>query len=135
MKTAGDYAYEVRNVKPEWQGIVKKLLAYAEERGLSRRSIKLGWSLDVNHKPLIHIEVFTRELGVVPQLRYMQSWAEESIIRELRHRLEALFEVPHPQLPTISLTRLGQHPEAFSQLCAAVDWLLEQIKTSRAPAP
>ena len=75
-------------------------------------------------------------MGVIPQFGFMERWCAPSILEHFYHRLEPLFEKPnrHRFFPTIK-SRLQGHPAAFAQLCEAVDWLLEQIKTSRVPAP
>jgi hypothetical protein len=118
------------HVKVELREIVENLLAYADERDLSKNSIQWGWSIKVNRRPIFQIQVSGRTVGVVPQFRYMRSWNDESIIHGLRRRLGELFDTPNPQFPTISLTRL-QNPKAFTQLCRAFDWFLEQINISR----
>ena len=129
MKTDKGKEHKISDVKPEWQGVVKRLLAYAEEKGLSHRAIQLGWSIDLDRTPLIHIEVFIRAVGVVPQFGHMQRWYDRSVLQGLRHRLETakLFEKPLRCFPIMIMTSL-ESPEAFSRFCEAFDWFLEQIK-------
>jgi len=72
-------------------------------------------------------------VGVVPQFRYMEHWYELSILQDLYQRLEHLFERRHRYFPTI-MTRLQEHPEAFSQFCEAFAWFLEQVQKRSDPS-
>ena len=114
---------------PEWQEIVNNFLAYAEHRGLHKHRLTRGWKLTVHGHVIFHLQEVGRKVGVTPQFGFLERWCESSLLQPFYHRLEPLFEKPNRRrlFPTIK-TCLQEHPEAFSQLCAALDWFLEQIQ-------
>ena len=68
-----------------------------------------------------------KSVGVVPQLRYLRMWNDESTVNELQRRLHDLLNVKNSQLPMVYLTTFDYNPKAFAQFCGAFDWFLEQI--------
>lgn len=113
----------------EWQEIVTKFLAYAEQRGLRKQRLTRGWKLTVHGHVIFHLQEGGQKVGISPQFGFMERWCESSLLQQFYHRLAPLLEKPnhHRLFPTIK-SRLQGHPKAFSQLCAAVDWFLEQLK-------
>ncbi len=118
----------------EWQEVVKKFLAYAEQRGLRKQRLTRGWKLTVHGHVIFHLQEKGQKMGVTPQFGFMERWCEASPLQQFYHRLEPLLEKPnrHRLFPTIK-SRLQGHPKAFAQLCTAVDWFLEQIQKKTLP--
>jgi hypothetical protein len=114
---------------PEWPEIVNKFLAYAEHRGLHKHRLTRGWKLTVHGHVIFHLQEVGRKVGVTLQFGFLERWCESSLLQQFYQRVEPLFEKPNRRrlFPTIK-TCLQEHPEAFSQLCAALDWFLEQIQ-------
>jgi hypothetical protein len=119
---------------PKWQEIVNKFLAYAEHCGLRKHRLTRGWKLTVHDHVIFHLQEMGQKVGITPQFGFLERWCESSLLQQFYHRLEPLFEKPnhHRLFPTIK-TCLQEHPEAFAQLCEALEWFLEQVQKKTPP--